>query len=169
VPLHHQLVDQWAPSQVRYVRLELHEDGSHDWPHSRSYGIWSSFLHLPALRELQFLVRITASKARDLGGDWDTTTFCAKTIRNVIAAVPRCVSLVVAKEPELDEFIVEGPSGRFATIDEVIDLFAQFEEIRGSDAEIWKNDMECMGQLCLVHASGEHDHTNSDDKVARRN
>jgi hypothetical protein len=133
------------------------------------YGIWLSFLHLPVLRELQLPVRITPSEIEDIEEDWDTTTFCVKTIHNIIAAVPRHVNLSVAKEPELYGSEGEGPSRRFATKEEVKDLFAQFEDIRGNDAEIWKNEMGCMGQLCLGHVwTGEQDHTDSGDEVARR-
>jgi hypothetical protein len=42
----------------------------------------------------------------------------------------------------------------YATANNLSELFIHLKDVRGADAEIWKTDMECMGQsveLCVAH------------------
>jgi hypothetical protein len=166
-PLHHQLTEGWIPSPIRYLQLELHESGVQGCelpiyvirlgqllitqvvgPQSRSYGIWGSFLHLPALRELRIVIHLCGTIPKNIDEDWDTSTFCAKTFRNIVAALPGHVKLIGVGEHAFRIMCDDGLRGksRFATADEVHELYRQFEYIRGVDAEIWKTEMECTSE-----------------------
>ena len=167
-PLHYQFIDGLNLSEIRRLRLDLHENGGYGWPQSRSYGIWSSFLYLPALRELKLFIHLCKRCSKRNDGSWDTSTFCAKTVRNMIAAVPRHVKLIGAQEPVLHSKDRDGQEGRFATADEVEELYDQFKHIRGSDAEIWKTEMECMAQPSAGPASScEDTPTDSLDELVK--
>lgn len=57
VPLHRQFSSGWDVTKIRYIRLELfYSKGLAYAGSSRSYGRWSSFLLLPALREVSLLI-----------------------------------------------------------------------------------------------------------------
>lgn len=58
-PFHHHFPIGWELSSIRRIRLELSYCSCPDLPQvSRSYGIWSSFLLLPALREVELLIHV---------------------------------------------------------------------------------------------------------------
>jgi hypothetical protein len=112
-------------------------------PQSRSYGIWGSFLHLPALQELRIRVHLSGAHSKRNDENWDTSTFCAKTVRNIIAALPHHIDLVGIGEPYVREEGASDEGGRYATAEEVQELFRQFESIREVDADVWRTEMEC--------------------------
>ncbi|KAF2828819.1 hypothetical protein CC86DRAFT_198624 [Ophiobolus disseminans] len=165
-PLHYQFVDGIKLSAIRYLRLDLHENGGHGWPQSRSYGIWTTLLHLPSLRELKLVVHLCKKHSKRADGTWDLSTFCAKTIRNMVAALPKKVKLIGIEEP-----IAHGEDGgddesRFASAQEVRELFCQFDRDRGVDAEIWETEMECMSPPVSPKAGGEDARVASSDELA---
>ena len=75
----------------------------------------------------------------------------------MVAALPRDVKLVGIGKLTLQAESEEQEVGRFATADEVEELCCQFKYIRGTDAEIWKNEMECMSQPPASPTSGFED------------
>lgn len=113
---------------------------------SRSYGIWSSFLHLLALRTLEISFYGPKRDAWHATGAWDMDTFCAKTVRNIIAAVPCHVSLVGFGDTGAVSRPGNGEKLRSATGQELKDLYSHSEHVRGQDAKVWKTEMECMFQ-----------------------
>lgn len=124
-------------------------------PQSRSYGIWGSFLHSPALEELRINIFVCNSRSKHINNGWDLSTFCAKTVRNIVAALPRHIDLIGIGEPyTYDETDPNGETRIFATAEEVQELFGYFEDIRGVDADVWRTEMECTSQPPASPRSG---------------
>ncbi|KAH5232335.1 hypothetical protein HBI62_070840 [Parastagonospora nodorum] len=145
VPLHRQFPDGWVLSKIRYIRLELGYSDRQGCPRSsRAYGRWSTFLLLPALREVHFLIRFRDRLPYNAEKTWDLSTFHGKTIRGIVAAILHSIKLSGASLFQAG--VTEGDKEDFATMEQVSQLMTELEDIRGTDAELWKNDMECMGQ-----------------------
>lgn len=140
-PLHCQFPAAWKLSKIRYLRLDMHENYEHGWPQSRSYGIWSTFLHLPALRELRISIILGQSSSVATEVTWDFSSFCAKTVRNIFAAVPKHVKVIETEARGPQSTLGEDGGRRYATEVEMRELFADYEDMQGSDARIWLTEM----------------------------
>jgi hypothetical protein len=113
-------------------------------------------LHLPALQELRIRIYLIGAHAKRIDVDWNTSTFWAKTVRNIIAALPHHVDLVGIEEPYVRNEGASYGGGWYATAEEVQELFRQFESIRGVDVDVWRTEMECTAKPPASPRSG-HD------------
>jgi hypothetical protein len=156
-PFHYQFIASWKLSSIQYLRIVLGAYDDYAFPQSRSYGIWSSFFHLPALRELQIAIILDGTDPQCVKGTWDTSTYCAQTVGNMVAALPEHVRLTPGDESTTAQsklVAFQDDTGRkHATSNEIKALFELLTTVRAMDVESWATD---MGQP-LVGPSSSYD------------
>jgi hypothetical protein len=125
--------------QLRHLRLELdYNDRPGLSQPSLCYGIWSTFLILPALREVKLLIRFSEYGRVGFMRDWLTISSDGIVIRNIVAAIPSSVKLSAAEAlPAIDPANVNWACS-FITQKELNRPLRRIDT-QGSDAEMWKS------------------------------
>lgn len=156
VPFHHHFFPGWDLSEIRHLRLDLDFSHYSSCVISRAYGPWSTLLLLPKLKEITIVVRFGRKgpiTTREDRRRWGTSTYRAATIRNFLAAVPSSVKIKGAGDSLVGTDWTDEHYQDYATTEELENLFKTFGDVRGVDAEVWKHDVECMGQFAVGRSS----------------
>ncbi|KAF1921007.1 hypothetical protein BDU57DRAFT_439360 [Ampelomyces quisqualis] len=156
VPFHHHFFAGWDLSEIRHLRLDLDFSHYSSCLSSRAYGTWSTFLLLPALKEITIVVRFVTKGYRFTDRQrpsWPTLTYCAPALPNILAAIPASVKIKGAGDSIVGAHLADEHCQDYATTEQLEELFKSSGDIRGVDAEVWKNDMECMGQSLVGRTS----------------